>query len=104
MEFFGMGTGEILLIIIVALIIWGPGKLPEIARTVGKAMSALKQTSSDITAQITKELNEAEEEKKDHLPPPIIKSQTNEVKPLASNPNEVKQQASNTPENITGED
>ena len=94
MEFFGMGTGEILLVIIVALIIWGPGKLPEIARTVGKAMSALKQTSSDITAQITKELNEAEEEKKDHLPPPIIKSQTNEVKPLTPN----------TPEHITGED
>ena len=94
MEFFGMGTGEILLVIIVALIIWGPGKLPEIARTMGKTISALKQTSSDLTTQIKKELDEADESKKTHAPLPVIKSQTVKVEPLTPN----------TSEHSTGED
>ena len=70
MDFFGMGMGEIILVIIVAIIIWGPNKIPEIARTVGKALNTIKQTSSDLTAQITKEIDEAEEGKRDHAPKP----------------------------------
>ncbi|MFC1977186.1 Sec-independent protein translocase protein TatB [Chloroflexota bacterium] len=57
MGFFDMGPLEILLILIVALIIWGPEKLPEIARTLGKAVRALRKTTSDLTATITKELD-----------------------------------------------
>ena len=72
MDFFGMGAGEILLVIIVALIIWGPGKIPEIARTAGKALNTLRQTGSDLTTQITKELEEAEEGKRDHSPHPEV--------------------------------
>lgn len=58
MGFLDMGIGEILLVIIVALIIWGPGRLPEIARTMGKAVSTLRKTSSELTTQIKKELEE----------------------------------------------
>lgn len=60
MDFFGMGMGEILLIIIIALIIWGPGKIPEMARQMGKLMRTLRQTSSELTNQIKNEF-EAEE-------------------------------------------
>ncbi|MFC1872329.1 twin-arginine translocase TatA/TatE family subunit [Chloroflexota bacterium] len=35
MNLFGMGMGEIALILLVALIIWGPERLPDIARSVG---------------------------------------------------------------------
>ncbi|MFC2014453.1 Sec-independent protein translocase protein TatB [Chloroflexota bacterium] len=56
MGFFDMGIGEILLVIVVALIIWGPGKMPEIARTVGKTISTLRKTSYELTAQVRKEL------------------------------------------------
>ncbi len=58
MGFLDMGIGEILLVIVVALIIWGPGRLPEIARTMGKAVSTLRRTSSELTSQIRKELDE----------------------------------------------
>ena len=58
MGFLDMGIGEILLVIVVALIIWGPGRLPEIARTMGKAVSTLRRTSSELTTQIRKELEE----------------------------------------------
>jgi len=81
MDFFGLGSGEILLIIIVALIIWGPGKLPEIARTIGKAVSSLRQTSSDLTAQIKKELEVEETKEKAHAPPPKATSQPEPPKP-----------------------
>ena len=56
MGFFGIGTGEILLVLVVALIIWGPGKLPEIARTLGKAVRTLKKASFDLTTSLTREI------------------------------------------------
>jgi len=63
MHFFDMGIGEILLIIIVALIIWGPDKIPEIARTLGKTMRILRKASFDLTAQISKELEGEEKDR-----------------------------------------
>ncbi|MBI2849826.1 MAG: twin-arginine translocase subunit TatB [Chloroflexi bacterium] len=72
MDFLGLGMGEIILIIIVALIIFGPSKIPEMARQAGKLMRTLKQTSSELTTQIQKEL---EEEEKAHLASSITASQ-----------------------------
>lgn len=65
MDFFGIGPMEVLLILIVALIIFGPGRLPEIGRTVGKAMRALRKATFDLTTQVTKEI---EGDKNNHLP------------------------------------
>jgi sec-independent protein translocase protein TatA len=62
MNFLDMGFWEILLILIVALIIWGPGKIPEIARNLGKFMSAMKKMSFDLTTQVRREM-ELEEKK-----------------------------------------
>ena len=56
MGFWGIGTGEILLILVLALIIWGPGKLPEIARTLGKTVRTLKKATFDLTTTVTKEI------------------------------------------------
>ena len=65
MDFFGIGMGEILVIIVVALIIWGPGRIVEIGRTLGKIVRTLRKASFDLTAQVTKELDR---EPKDHPP------------------------------------
>ena len=65
MDFFGIGTGEILLVLLVALIVFGPGRIAEIGRTLGRMMHTLKKTSFDLTSQVTKEL---EAEEKDHPP------------------------------------
>ena len=56
MGFFGIGGWEILLVLVVALIIWGPGKLPEISRTLGKAVRTLRKASFDLTTTLTKEI------------------------------------------------
>lgn len=63
MDLFGMGMGEILLILVVALIVWGPGRIVEIGKTLGKAARALRKASFDLTTQLSKEL---EGEEKDH--------------------------------------
>ena len=63
MDFFGMGAGEILLIMVVALVLWGPGRLIEISRAVGRAMYNLRKSTSDFTAQITREFDIEEKEK-----------------------------------------
>ena len=63
MSFFDMGVLEILLILIIALIVWGPGKVPEVARTIGRAVSALRKMSFDLTTQVKKELEEEEKAK-----------------------------------------
>jgi Tat protein translocase TatB subunit len=60
MDFFGIGIGELILIIIVALIVIGPAKIPGMARTLGRTINSLKKASGDLTSQINKEL-EAEE-------------------------------------------
>ena len=83
MGFFGIGTGEILLVIVVALIIWGPQKLPEIARTLGKAMRTLKKASYDMTTAITREIDIKDDNRSQH-PPEKPDNRTTEKPPAAT--------------------
>jgi sec-independent protein translocase protein TatB len=46
-----IGPLEILVCLVVALIVFGPTRLPEIARTVGKALAELKQQASDLRSE-----------------------------------------------------
>lgn len=46
---FGIGMPEAILIGIVALIVVGPKKLPELAKTLGKGFSEFRKTASDVT-------------------------------------------------------
>ena len=62
MGFSGIGIWEILLIIIVAIIVLGPGRIPEIARSLGKAFRAIRKASSDLTTTVTRELEEVKKE------------------------------------------
>ena len=65
MGFFDMGALEIVLILVVALIVWGPAKIPEIARTLGRTVRTLRKATQDLTTTVTNELNLAEKD----LPP-----------------------------------
>ncbi len=61
MDFFGIGFGEVVLILIIALIVFGPGRLPEVARSLGRMSRNLKKMSSDLTTAVTKEIGLEEE-------------------------------------------
>lgn len=46
------GGSEILVILLVALLIFGPRKMPEIGRSIGQALRELRRTSQDLMGQI----------------------------------------------------
>ncbi len=46
--FSGLGTPEIVTIIVLALLVFGPKKLPEVGRSVGKAIREFKKNSEEI--------------------------------------------------------
>ena len=49
---FGIGMPEFILILVVALIVIGPKKLPEVARTLGKAMGEFKRATSELRSAV----------------------------------------------------
>src|SRR2546423_1921080 len=52
-----LGGGEILVILLVALIVFGPQRLPDIARQVGKAMSEVRKMQDSVKREIHGALN-----------------------------------------------
>lgn len=60
MGFSGIGIWEIVLILVIIVVVLGPQRLPEIARSLGRAFRAIKKASSDISLNISKELEESQ--------------------------------------------
>lgn len=58
-----IGTSELLLIGLIALIVFGPRKLPQIARTIGKTMSEFKRAGQEFRTTWEREVTLEEEEK-----------------------------------------
>ena len=56
---FGIGGGELILIVIIALMLFGTKGLPEAARTFARVMSQLRNATNDIKSEITKEVTES---------------------------------------------
>lgn len=57
---FGIGTTEILVILVVALLVLGPKKLPEIAKSLGKTLAEFKRVSTDVKRTMDMEVEEEE--------------------------------------------
>ena len=55
---FGIGGGELIFIIFIALMLFGSEKIPDVARTMGKAMAQLKNATNDIKSEIQKGVEE----------------------------------------------
>ena len=57
---FGLGFTEILVILVVALLVFGPDRLPELARNLGKGLAEFRRASSDLRRSV---MDAAEEPK-----------------------------------------
>jgi Tat protein translocase TatB subunit len=78
---FGIGTWELILILVLALIILGPSKLPEVARLVGHNLAKLRQAADDVKRevnfdQIKSDLEDAYSRPLQHLTERPIESTT----------------------------
>jgi Tat protein translocase TatB subunit len=67
-NFLGMGPLELLLILVLALMVFGPDKLPEIARQLGKVVAEVRRITSDVSTEINRTI--AIETDKTPDPPP----------------------------------
>lgn len=61
---FGLGVGEILIILVLAFLLFGPKQLPEVGRQVGKAVKGLKETADDLRKSVEPEVNLIQQEVK----------------------------------------
>ena len=65
MDFMAVGTSEVLMILLVALLVVGPTRVIELGRTLGKIMRTVRKASFDLTSTVSKELDIEGKKKQD---------------------------------------
>lgn len=71
--FGSLGLPEILFILVIALLVFGPRRLPEVGRTLGKAMREFRRATTDLKRSVEVEMSrepEPDEERVPKRPPP----------------------------------
>lgn len=88
MGFLGIGMGEFLLILVIVLMVFGPGRLPEIARTLGRAVHEFRKYSSALTKDFREEFEKQVKETPDRREKSINKSKEALSEPKATSTKE----------------
>jgi sec-independent protein translocase protein TatA len=61
---FGIGMPEMLVILVIALVVIGPQKLPDLARSLGKGLAEFRRATEDFKQNIEDEARSAEEKER----------------------------------------
>ncbi|MCX5802504.1 MAG: Sec-independent protein translocase protein TatB [Proteobacteria bacterium] len=64
---FGIGLPELIVIMVVALLVVGPSKLPELARSLGKAFNEFRRMADEVKETIEEEVIKEEEKKEEEI-------------------------------------
>ncbi|MBD2567178.1 MULTISPECIES: TatA/E family twin arginine-targeting protein translocase [Nostocaceae] len=88
MNIFGIGLPEMGLIMVVALLIFGPKKLPEIGRSLGKTIRSFQEASNEFQTEFKREAEQLEEAVKTtaELEPKKIESAKSQQDTAGSSP------------------
>jgi sec-independent protein translocase protein TatA len=76
---FNVGPAEILVILLLALIVFGPKRLPEIGKTVGKGLREFRQATQEVKDELSLHLSDDDEEEETEptsSPPPKLESRS----------------------------
>jgi len=55
---FGLGVPELILVLVLALIIFGPNKLPEVGSALGRTIKEFKQSTKEVEKEVMEPINE----------------------------------------------
>ncbi len=75
---FGIGMPEMIIILVIALIVIGPHKLPDLAKSLGKGLAEFKKASEDFQRNVQEESRKSEEKE---AVPPVVPPQVATVAP-----------------------
>jgi len=67
MNIFGVGLPEVTVILVIALLIFGPKKLPELGKQLGKTLKSLKTASNEFQNEINQVMSESNEQSLNEL-------------------------------------
>ena len=76
---FGIGMPEMIIILVIALIVIGPQKLPELAKSLGKGLAEFKKATEDFQKNVQEESRKSYEKEKDALPPQVASGDVHHV-------------------------
>lgn len=85
MNIFGIGLPEMALIMVIALLVFGPKKLPEIGRSLGKAIRGFQDASRDFENEFKREAEQIEQAVKTPTLPESQETATKDVTTTESN-------------------
>ncbi len=64
--FLNLGTGEIILIVAIILLLFGGRKIPELMRGLGKGVKSFKQGMNEVEDELKKPIEDLDNDKKDN--------------------------------------
>jgi len=67
--FGSIGMSELLIIFVIALIVFGPRKLPELGRSLGKSLGEFKRASNDLRNTLEEEIHVEEQSNREPAAP-----------------------------------
>jgi sec-independent protein translocase protein TatB len=66
---FGIGLPELVIILVVALLVVGPSKLPEVARSIGRALGEFRRMADDVKETLEQEIDQNDAKKEEPAGP-----------------------------------
>ena len=70
--FGSVGTPELIIIFVIALIVFGPRKLPELGKSLGKSLAEFKRASNELKNTLDEEIRSEERKQQEKQEPPRV--------------------------------